>query len=61
VKIKEALNSSAFYGEPAQLCDTGINKIKVLAPLVLPQKLQHLFKQRFLALHAVSGDQHFFS
>jgi len=31
--IKETLNKSAFYGEPAQLCDAGINKIKVLAPL----------------------------
>jgi hypothetical protein len=44
----ETLNKSAFYGEPAQLCDAGINKIKVLAPLSLPQKFLHLFNQRFL-------------
>jgi hypothetical protein len=43
------LNKSGFYGEPAQLCDAGINKIKVLAPLILPQKLLHLFNQRFLS------------
>jgi hypothetical protein len=33
---RETLNKSAFYGEPAQLCDAGINKIKVFAPLALP-------------------------
>jgi hypothetical protein len=27
---RETLNKSAFYGEPAQLCDAGINNIKVL-------------------------------
>ncbi len=43
----ETLNKSAFYGEPAQLCDAGINQIKVLAPLILPQKFLHLFNQRF--------------
>jgi hypothetical protein len=25
------LNKSAFYGEPAQQCDAGINRIKALA------------------------------
>jgi hypothetical protein len=45
---KETLNKSAFYGEPAQQCDAGIHKIKVLAPLILPQKFLHLFNQRFL-------------
>jgi hypothetical protein len=39
------LNKSAFCGEPAQLCDAGINKIKVLAPLILPQTFLHLFNQ----------------
>ena len=43
----ETLNKSAFYGEPAQPCDAGINKIKGLAPLNLPQKFLHLFNQRF--------------
>jgi hypothetical protein len=43
------LNKSGFYGEPAQLCDAGINQIKVLAPVILPQKLLHLFNQRFLS------------
>ena len=47
--LREALNKSAFYGEPAQLCDVGINKIKVLAPLLFPQKFPHLFNQRFLS------------
>jgi hypothetical protein len=46
--LRETLNKSAFYGEPAQLCDAGINKIKVLAPLSLPQTFLHLFNQRFL-------------
>ncbi len=43
----ETLNKSAFYVEPAQLCDAGINQIKVLAALSLPQKFLHLFNQRF--------------
>jgi hypothetical protein len=43
----ETLNKSAFYGEPAQLCDAGINQIKVLATLILPRKFLHLFNQRF--------------
>ena len=29
VGFRETLNKSRFYGEPAQLCDVGINKIKV--------------------------------
>jgi len=41
------LNKSAFYGEPAQLCDAGINKIKASAPLVLPQKFPNFFNLRF--------------
>ena len=32
---KETLNKRAFYGEPVQLCEAGINKIKALAPLIL--------------------------
>ncbi len=44
---KETLIKSTFYGEPAQLCDAGMNKIKVLAPLILPQKFPHLFNQHF--------------
>jgi hypothetical protein len=57
--FRETLNKPAFYGEPAQLCDAGINKIKVLAPLILPQKFLHLFNQRFLmcAGHAVTKNQ----
>ena len=43
----EKLNKVAFYGEPAQLCDAEITKIKGLAPLILPQKFPHLFIQRF--------------
>jgi hypothetical protein len=46
--VWETLNGSTFYGEPAQLCDAGISKIKVLAPLILPQKFPHFFNQRFL-------------
>jgi hypothetical protein len=48
MEVRETLDKSAFYGEPAQLCDAGINKIKVLAPLILPQTFLHLFNQRFL-------------
>ena len=44
---RETLDKSTFYGEPAQLCDAGISKIKVLAPLILLQKFPHLFNQRF--------------
>jgi hypothetical protein len=47
-QLKETLNKSAFYGEPAQLCDAGINKINALTRLILPQKFTHLFNQRFL-------------
>jgi hypothetical protein len=43
---RQALNKLAFYGEPAQLCDAGVNQIKVLAPLILPQKFLGLFNQR---------------
>jgi len=46
--LRETLIKSTFYGEPAQLCDAGINKIKVLAPLILPQKFPHLFNQHFI-------------
>jgi hypothetical protein len=35
-KARQTLNKCVFYGEPAQLCDAGINKIKVLASLILP-------------------------
>jgi hypothetical protein len=49
VRFREALNKFAFYGEPAQLCDAGINKIKALVPLILPQKFLHLFNQRFFS------------
>ena len=52
--IRETLNKSAFYGEPAQLCDAGINKIKVLAPLIFPQTFPHLFNQRFLSRNSVT-------
>ena len=44
---REMLNKSAFDGEPASLRDAGINKINVLAPLILPQKFLHLFAQHF--------------
>jgi len=40
---RETRNKSAFYGEPAQLCDAGINKIKALTPFILPQKFLYLF------------------
>ncbi|MBM3336347.1 MAG: hypothetical protein FJY60_01435 [Betaproteobacteria bacterium] len=46
----ETLIKSMFYGEPTQLCDAGMNKIKVLAPLILLQKFPHLFNQYFLSL-----------
>ncbi len=48
LRVRETLNKSTFYGEPAQLCDAGINKINVLPPLILPQKFPHLFNQPFL-------------
>jgi len=44
----ETLIKSTFYGEPAQLCDAGMNKIKGLAPLIVPQTCPHLFNQHFL-------------
>jgi hypothetical protein len=44
---RKTLNKSAFCGEPARVCDAGISQIKVLAPLILPQKFLHLFNQRF--------------
>ena len=44
----EKLNKVAFYGEPAQLCDAEITKIKGLAPLILPQKFPHFLNQHFL-------------
>ena len=50
LKLKETLNKRVVYGESAQLCDAGINKIKVLAPLILRQKFPNLFNQRFLEL-----------
>ena len=50
MKLREMLNKSAFFGEPAQLCDAGINQIHVLATLSLPQKLLHLFNQRLLRI-----------
>ena len=50
--VWETLNRSTFYGKPAQLCDAGISKIKVLAPLILPQKFPHF-------LISASFDQHF--
>jgi len=43
------LIKSTFYGEPAQLCDAGMNKIKGLASLILLQKFPHLFNQHFLS------------
>jgi len=46
---RETLIKSTVYGEPAQLCDAGMNKIKVLTPLILPQKFPHLFNQHFLS------------
>ncbi len=49
MKLGEMLNKSAIYGEPAPQCDAGINQIKVLAPLILPQKFLHLFNQRFFS------------
>jgi hypothetical protein len=48
--IRGTLNKSAFYGEPAQLCDAAVNEIKVLAPLISSQKFLHLFTQRFLSV-----------
>jgi len=48
-RIRETLIKWAFYGEPAQLCDAGMNKIKGLAPLILPQTFPHLFNQHFLS------------
>jgi hypothetical protein len=53
--VRETLNKSAFYGEPAQLCDAGINKINALTRLILPQKFPHLFNQRFLRLIKDAG------
>jgi hypothetical protein len=44
------LHKSAFYGEPAQLCDAGMNKIKVLASLISPQRFPNLFTQCFRRL-----------
>jgi len=41
------MNKPAFYGEPARLRDVGINKIKVLAPLILPQTFPYSFNQRY--------------
>jgi hypothetical protein len=29
--LRETLNQSTFYGEPAQLCDVGFSKIKGLS------------------------------
>ena len=52
LRVRETLNKSAFYGERAQLCDAGINKINVLTPLILPQKFPHLFNQPFLRRRA---------
>lgn len=46
--IRETLNKSAFYGKPGQRCDAGIDRIKVLAALIFPQKFPHLFNQRLL-------------
>jgi len=46
----ETLIKSMFYVDPAQLCDAAMNKIKVLAPLILPQKFPHSFNQYFLSL-----------
>jgi len=48
--IRETLIKSTFYGEPAQLYDAGMKKIKVLAPLIVPQTFPHLFNQHFLRL-----------
>jgi hypothetical protein len=39
--MKETLNKFVFHGEPAQLRDAGINRIKVLASLILLQKFPH--------------------
>ena len=47
-ELRETLNKFAFQGEPAQLCDAGINQIKVSVPTTLPQKFPHLFNQHFL-------------
>ena len=47
-KVREMLNKSTVYGEPAQLCDAGIDKIRGLAPLILPKKFPHLFNWRYL-------------
>ena len=55
----EKLNKVAFYGEPAQLCDAEITKIKGLAPLILPQKFPHLLFSASIALSAL--DQSAFS
>jgi hypothetical protein len=52
LRVRETLNKSAFYGERAQLCDAGINKINVPTPLILPQKFPHLFNQPFLRRRA---------
>ena len=41
------MNKSAFYGQPAQLCDAEIKKIKLLAPLTLHKKFLHLLDKRF--------------
>jgi len=49
INLGEMLNKSAFYGEPAQLWDVGINKINALTRLILPQKFLYLFNQRFLS------------
>lgn len=55
----EKLNKVAFYGEPVQLCDAEITKIKGLAPLILPQKFRIYSFSASIALSAL--DQSTFS
>ena len=46
--MRETLNKSTFYGKPPQLYEAAINKIKVLASLILP-KVSALKNQRLLS------------
>jgi len=39
---RETLDKSALYGEPASPCDSGINKINAVAPLILPREFLRL-------------------
>jgi len=56
-RLRETLNKSAFYGEPAQLCDAGSSKINGLPQLIQVQKFLFLFNQHFLSLSLKINDK----